>query len=198
MTAVSGGDPTADRIHAATPEPRRAAWARVAIAAAAPLAGVALAYLLWWISDRLVVIGPLDRATFGWLVVVPVWALTPTMAAYAWRALDAEETWLVAAAVGLVIAALAAVLFWLAGAFPDCEFGAQRTPVELILPSVIVGMVIGGGFAATCLVTAAVLRRGRWWSALLVGAGSALALVFVAIMVAAPFMMSAGCQRPPV
>jgi hypothetical protein len=198
LTAVSGGDPTADRIHAATPEPRRAAWARVAIAAAAPLAGVALAYLLWWISDRLVVIGPLDRATFGWLVVVPVWALTPTMAAYAWRALEAEETWFVAAAVGLVIAFLAALLFWLAAAFPDCEFGAVRTPAEWIVPSAIVGLVIGGGFAATCLVTVAVLRGGRWWSALLVGAGSALAVFFLAIIVAAPFVMSGGCQRPPV
>jgi hypothetical protein len=188
----------ATSLDAATPQPHRAAWARVVIAAIAPLAGVALAYLLWWISDRLVVIGPLDRATFGWLVVVPVWALTPTMAAYAWRALEAEETWLVAAAVALIMAALAALLFWLAGAFPDCDFGALRTPAEWILPSVIVGLVIGGGFAATCLVTVAVLRGGRWWSALLVGAGSALTLVLLAIMVAAPLMMSGGCQRPPV
>ena len=185
-------------LDAATPQPRRAAWARVVIAAAAPLAAVALAYLLWWISDRLVVIGPLDRAAFGWLVVVPVWALTPTIAAYAWRALEGEETSLVAAAVGLVIAALAALLFWLAAAFLDCEFGAVRTPAEWILPSVIVGLVIGGGFAATCLLTVAVARRGRWWSALLVGAGSALALVFLAILVAAPFVMSGGCQRPAV
>jgi hypothetical protein len=187
----------ATSLDTATPQRHRAAWARVVIASAAPLAGVALAYLLWWISDRLVVIGPLDRAAFGWLVVVPVWALTPTLAAYAWRALDDEETWLVAAAVGLVIAALAALLLWLAGASPDCEFGPLRTPPEWILPSVIVGLVIGGGFAATCLVTVAVLRRGRWWSALLVGAGSALALVFLTIIVAAPFVMSAGCQRPP-
>jgi hypothetical protein len=33
----------------------------------APLAGAAAAYLLWWISDRLLVIGPFDRAAWGWL-----------------------------------------------------------------------------------------------------------------------------------
>jgi hypothetical protein len=188
----------ADRFNSATAEPRRAAWAGVAIAAAIPLAGVGLAYLLWWISDRLVVIGPLDRATFGWLVVVPVWALTPTLAAYGWRSLEAEETWFAAAAAGFVIAFLAALLFWLAAAFPDCEFGAVRTPAEWIVPSALVGLVIGAGFAAACLVTVAVLRVGRWWSALLVGAGSALAVFFLAIMVVAAFMISGGCQRPPV
>jgi hypothetical protein len=38
------------------------------IGVAASLAAVALVYLVWWISDRLVFIRPVDRATFGWLV----------------------------------------------------------------------------------------------------------------------------------
>ncbi len=171
--------------------------ARVAAAAAVPLGGVALAYLLWWISDRLLYIGPLDRAKFGWLVVVPVWALTPFVAAYLWRALNSRQTAAVAASVGLVIAAAAAVLFWRADAFPDCQFGAVRLPAEWILPSAVVGVVIGAGFAAACLGAMAASRRWRWWVALLVGAGSAFALVFVAILVAAPFVVSGGCQRPP-
>lgn len=176
---------------------RHVAPARLAIAAATPLAGVALAYLLWWISDRLLYIGPFDRATFGWLVVVPVWALTPVVAGYAWRPLNAPQTAAAVAMVGLVITAIATSLLWLASAFPDCEFGAVRSPAEWIVPSVVVGVVIGGGFAAACLGTAAAVRRGRWWSAFLVGAGSAVALVFLAILVAAPFIVSGGCQRPP-
>ena len=168
------------------------------IGVAIPLAGVGLTYLLWWISDRLVVIGPIDRATFGWLVVVPIWALTPTMAAYAWRRFEPEDTWLIAAVVGLVIATLAALLFWLAVAFPDCEFGAVRTSAQSILPSTILGVVIGADFAGTCLGSTALLRSGRRWSSLLVGAGSAFALIFVAILVAG---LSLGigtgiCQRP--
>jgi hypothetical protein len=61
---------------------------------------------------------------------------------------------------------------------------------------VIVGLVIGGGFAAACLGATAVARRAGWWAVLLAGAGSAFALVFVAILVAAPILMSGGCQRP--
>jgi len=175
----------------------QASPAHVAIAAAAPLGGVALAYLLWWISDRLLYIGPLDRAKFGWVVVVPVWALTPVVAAYVWRSLNSRQTAVVAGTVGLVVALFAMVLFWLAIAFLDCQFGAVRSPAESVLPSVIVGVVIGGGFAAACLGAVAVLRRGRWWSALLVGVASAVAFLFLAVLVAAPFIMGGGCLRPP-
>jgi hypothetical protein len=177
-------------------DPRPTTAVQVALAAAAPLAGVALAYGLWWICDRLLYIGPMDRAKFGWLVVVPVWSLTPVLAAPFWRQLNPRQTVAVAAIVGLVLAASAALLFWLAAAAPDCEFGAVRSPAEWVLPSLIIGLVVGGGFAAACLGTTAVARRLRWWAVLLVGAGSAFALVFVAIMVATPFILSGGCQRP--
>jgi hypothetical protein len=61
------GEPTAGR--------------RVWLAIVAPLVVVDVAYLLWAVSDRLLYVGPLDRATFGWLVVVPVWLAAPIAAA---------------------------------------------------------------------------------------------------------------------
>ncbi|MDP9226372.1 MAG: hypothetical protein M3P18_21530 [Actinomycetota bacterium] len=180
-----------------TSVPRQASALRVGIAVMTPLAGVAVAYGLWWISDRLLYIGPLDRAKFGWLVVVPVWSLIPLAAAYAWRPLNPRQSAVVAGVVGLVLTAGAAFTFWLATAFPNCEFGAVRSPAEWTVPSLVLGLVIGAGFAAACLAAAAVARRTRWWSALFVGAVFAFALVFVAILVAAPFLMTGGCQRPP-
>ncbi len=146
--------------------PRPASTVRLAIAALTPLAGVALAYVLWWLSNRLLYIGPLDRATFGWLVVVPIWSLTPVAAAYAWRPLTPRQSAVAAGAIALLLTAVAAVLFWLAAAFPNCEFGAVRSSAEWIVPSLIVGLVIGAGLAAACLVAAAVARRARWWAAL--------------------------------
>ena len=53
--------------------------------AVTPLLVVAVAFVLWWISDRLLYVGPLDRATFGWAVVVPLWAAAPTFAGFSWR-----------------------------------------------------------------------------------------------------------------
>lgn len=69
--------------------------AHLALGVAASLATVALGYALWSVSDRLLYIGPLDRAAFGWAVVVPVWALAPVAAALAWRRLTpAAPRWL--------------------------------------------------------------------------------------------------------
>jgi hypothetical protein len=170
---------------------------RVVAAIGVPLAGVALAYALWFISDRLLYIGPLDRAAFGWLVVIPVWCLTPVLAAVVWHPLGPRLTAAVATVFGLTLSVTAAVLFWLSVASSDCEFGALRSPDEWVWPSLVIGLVIGGGLAAACLGTTAVAQQRRWGTVLLVGAGSALALVFVAILVATPFLMSGGCQRPP-
>lgn len=175
---------------------RPAISVRLAIAILVPLGGAALAYGLWWISDRLLYIGPLDRARFGWLVVVPIWSLTPVAAAFAWRTLDSRQSAVAAGAIGVILAGASGVLFWSASAFPNCEFGAVRTPGDWVIPSVIVGLVIGAGFATACLGATVVARRTRWWAVVLAGAGSAFALVFVAILVAAPFLTSGGCQRP--
>jgi len=74
---------------------------------------------------------------------------------------------------------------------------ALRSPAGWVLPSVVVGLMIGAGFGATCLGAAAVARRANWWVTLLTGVGSALALVFVTTSIAAPLLMGGGCQRPP-
>jgi hypothetical protein len=163
---------------------RQTGTLRLLVALAAPLAGVALAYGLWWISDRLLVIGPLDRAAFGWLVVIPVWSLTPCLTALAWHRLGTRPRRLVATGVGLAMAAAVAVLYWLAVAFPDCQFGAVLSPAEWIAPAAIVGLVVGGGFAAIGLGTTALLCDGQRLVALLAGAGLALALVLLTVMVA--------------
>src|SRR5258705_6666108 len=42
-----------------------------------------LAVAVWFVSDRLVTIGPFDRAKIGWAVVVPLLALAPGAAALA-------------------------------------------------------------------------------------------------------------------
>ena len=83
--------------------------AHLALGVLAPLATVALAYGLWFVSDRLLYIAPLDRAAFGWAVVVPVWALAPVAAAFAWRRLTPRGITMAAAALGLIVGGLAAV-----------------------------------------------------------------------------------------
>ena len=171
--------------------------ARFLPAVAVPLAVAALAYGLWWISDRLVVIGPIDRATFGWAVVIPTWLAVPVAAGFAWRNLDSHDAVIAALVAGTAISGAAALLFWLAAAHPDCL--AVRTPAQWILPSLIVGVVIGTGVAVSCLVSASLARDGHRWRSAVFGAGMQLIMVFVAILGAAAVLLAGpGCQRPPV
>jgi hypothetical protein len=155
---------------------------RLVGAIALPLLILSLACGLWWISDRLVVIGPLDRAAFGWVVVIPVWTAAPVSAGFAWRRLTRSETRIAALGFGLVVSAVSSVLFWQSVAFPECA-NPMRSAAEWIVPALLLGSTIGGGLAACGLLGTAITRSGHPWRAVAVSAGSEFGLIFVAIFV---------------
>ncbi|MHB8958379.1 MAG: hypothetical protein ACYDAN_01980 [Candidatus Limnocylindrales bacterium] len=67
---------------AASPDTNR--LPRFDVATAVPLAVAGLAHALWSVSDRLGYIGPLDKAAFGWAVVIPVDHVNGADTGYAW------------------------------------------------------------------------------------------------------------------
>lgn len=170
---------------------------RLGLGVAIPLAIIALTYGLWWISDRLLYIGPLDRAAFGWAVVLPAWLSAPIAAGLAWRRLTSRSTLVAAVVLGVVVSSVAAFLFWQAVAHPDCEFGAVRLPIDFVLPSLFLGMVIGAGPAVGGLIAVPLVRGGHPWRAAVLSAGTELVLVFVAMLAATAVLLGPGCQRPP-
>jgi hypothetical protein len=159
---------------------------------------MAVAYALWWVSDRLGYIGPLDKAAFGWVVVIPVWIASPVVAGFAWRVLDRRTTLVVAALVGTMIAATAALLLWQAIAFPACETGAVHNPLEMALPSLLFGAAVGGGVGLSGLVSARFAQQGRPIAALVLGAAGEALMVAVAILVVGATLVGPFCQRPSV
>ncbi len=169
---------------------------RVALGVAVPFAVVALAYGLWSLSHRLLYIGPLDRAAFGWAVVIPVWVGVPIASAYVWHRLTPRSSRVAAAVVGASVSSVATVLFWQAVAFPECEFGAVRTAIDWIMPALLVGVVIGAGLVVSGLLATTLVRGGHPWRAVAIGAGTELAFVFGAILVTGVVLLSPGCQRP--
>ncbi len=168
------------------------------VAVAVPLAVAAAAYALWWTSDRLLSVGPLDPATFGWALVAPMWAAAPVAAGFAWSRLTRRRSLHAALVVGTVTTGVGAVLLWQAVADPSCEFGAIRTPVDWVVPALVLGGVIGGGLAASGLLAAKLVRDGNAWRAVVLGAGAGVVTVVVAILVAGATLLGPACQRPPV
>lgn len=168
----------------------------VVVGVAVPLALAALAYLLWSISDRLLQVGPLDRAAFGWVIVLPTWIAAPVAAGFAWRVLDRRTTVAVATLVGTVVAGAAALLLWQAVAFPACETAAIHTSQQVVLPSLLVGIVAGGGLASSGLVSTRFARQGRVVAAVVLGAACQALVIAAAIVVATSLILGPACQRP--
>jgi hypothetical protein len=168
------------------------------LAVAEPLTVVGLAFVLWQMSDRLLYIGPLDRATFGWVVVIPIWAMAPLAAGFAWRHLSPRATRLAAATCALILGGLGAAFFWQAVAFPGCEYGPVRGASGWVLPGLALGAVLGGGFALAGLAACTSVRASRPWRALAVGVVGQVGLLVLAIILTFGLSIGAACQRPPV
>lgn len=167
-------------------------------AIALPLVVLGLAYVLWRISDRLVWIGPFDRATFGWAIVIPVWLSAPIVAGVAWRAMPDSVVRLAAPTVGIALAAASGWLLWKAIAFPGCTYGSNLTPAEMALPAGITGLVLGGGVAAAGLIARNAFRRYAVVPAIGLGVVATVIAFVVTFFVAVAVLMNQGCQRPPV
>jgi hypothetical protein len=160
----------------------RAGTDKVALGIALPLLLAALAYGLWWISDQLIVIGPLDRASFGWIVVIPLWLSTPVVAGFAWRSLGRSQARLAAFIVGACVSAAAALAFWQSIGTPfDCGFGTVTPATDFLPGAVLVGILVGGGLAIDGLLVDRLARAGvrRW--AVVIGVGAEGLLVTVAL-----------------
>jgi hypothetical protein len=124
--------------------------------AAAPVLIVA-SIAVWWISDRLLYIGPFDRAQVGWVVVVPLFLLAPAAAALAARSAGRRTAAAVAAVVatvigGLVVASLSATVTQI-GCTPVSQGEAARHAIPT-------GLAAGLGFLAAVAAGMKMLQRG--------------------------------------
>jgi len=178
----------------------RSGVAGMIVGAAGPLAFFAFLFGLWLASDRLVHVGPLDRGSFFWVVLLPLWCLSPSLAALLWRGrLRPDAARVVAVGVGLVLAVIASAILWIAGTTDQgaCEFGPRTDALGLIAPMGLLGVLIGGGWALNAIGAASVVGGGRLGRG--VALGAALALVHFVIVVVATglvIMLTGGCNRP--
>jgi hypothetical protein len=167
------------------------------VAVAAPLLVIAVSYSLWFVSDRLLYVGPFDRATFGWAVVMPIWLVSPAVAALLWRRLPGPAARASAIVTAVVIGAVAALLLWVAFDPAACETSPRTSAAGLIGPTIFVGLLIGGGWALCGLIGRDVAVAGR--PKLAVAAAVALAIGHLFLVLGAFYFVIVwfgGCNRP--
>ena len=159
-----------------------------------PLALIAAAFFLWWLSNQLVVIGPLDRATFGWLVLVPMLASVPIIGGIFLAQTPLRAHWPVATLVGAVAGFAVAFLFYQSVSMPDCEFGAIRTDAEWLPNAVGFGLAVGAPLSVGLVSVARLWSEHRVGAVLAGLAASAAGYVLLAIVLGLSFQPL--CNRP--
>jgi hypothetical protein len=131
------------------------------------------------------------------LIVVPLWLAAPIAGGFAARRLGLGERRLAAGAAGTLIAVFAAILFSQAAAFPDCQFGTRQDVAILAIPSIVIGAMVGAGFALSALLVGLFVLEQRPWRGIAVGGAVGIAALFVEVaLVSAVLLGSGGCQRP--
>jgi hypothetical protein len=169
-------------------------WLRIGL----PFLAVLIVFGLWSLSDQLIFIGPLDRATFGWGVVIPLWLLLPVAAAAAWSGLDDRPRTGAAVLLGVAVFGSGMAWFWPGLDVPDCQFGALGSATDRLAPVALVAGLIGAGLAGGSIAASSRWEEGRRAAGLAVGVGIQIGAVAVALVLAIVLFSGPVCQRPPV
>ncbi len=139
-------------------------------------------FLAWWISDRLLYIGPFDRAQIGWAVVVPLAALSPGAAALAERhASIARMSRRIAAIVAVGLGT--ALIFGLAATVTQVGCQPVTNPLQVVPNTIPSAVLAGASYWVGYSVPARRVRQGHRFMALLIGAVIWLAIAAAAVMV---------------
>ena len=128
-----------------------------------------LAVAVWFVSDRLVTIGPFDRAKIGWAVVLPLLALAPGAAALAGsRTTSPGLARLVVAGTSIITGLFVVLGLASAITFIDCR--PATGPLEVVPRTLPTAFVFGIGFAISAAAAWGPALHGRRVVALVVGA----------------------------
>jgi hypothetical protein len=154
-----------------------------------------LGWVIWLVSDRLVIIGPFDRAQVEGVVVVPLLALAPGAAALAGRRTGRPRlAGLVVAGVSIGVAVF--VLIELATSITFLECRPVTSPVDVVPRVLAIAIVSGFGFAIPAAAAWGPAQAGRTLLALAVGAIVWMALSILAIGVFVVSFPALSCVPP--
>ena len=155
-----------------------------------------LAVAIWFVSDRLVVIGPFDRAKIAWAVVLPLLALAPGVAALAGSGSTSPGLARLVVAVTSIVTGIV-VVFGLASAITFIDCRPATGPLEVVPRTLPTAFVFGIGFAISAAAAWGTALHGRRLVAVAVGA--AVWIVMAAIGLFAFFVSfpPLSCGAPP-
>lgn len=139
---------------------------------------VAVSLLVWLVADRLVVIGPFDRAQITGAIALPLFLLAPGTLGVAAAQADARRGRLALALVPAALGVLAVAGLMATVAQVGCRPVAG--PADVLAPALPVGLAVALAFGLPALAARRLAGRG---SLVAVASAAALALVGAVVVV---------------
>jgi hypothetical protein len=145
---------------------------------------------VWHVSDRLIFVGPFDRAQVGWAVVMPLLALAPGVAGLAEGREELEESSRLVAnltTLGLGLGATITVLATVT--FASCR--PVTNALEILPQALVTGLLAAATFALPYRISAYLSRQVRPWQAVVSAAALWVLLAALLIFVFSLFLFPA-------
>jgi hypothetical protein len=140
-----------------------------------PIGILALAFAILFFAGQAGSLGPLDFATYQW-IIIGLWVAAPVVGGLLSRGLSDRQITRAAAVLAVLLGlAVAAFFSTAAGTASSCASGAVGSAAAYILGCLGVGAMVGIGAGASELITARLARRGWWLPAVLLGGGLSFA-----------------------
>jgi hypothetical protein len=153
------------------------------------------AFVAWWVSDRLLYIGPFDRAQIGWGVVVPLAALAPWAAALVGRdpsVTRASRHWAVAVSLGLGLA----LILGLAATVAQIGCQPVNSPFAVLPLTIVPALVAGSSYWSAYTVADRIQRRRGAVVALVVSAGLWVGFLLATVLAVTLAFPGVSCAAP--
>jgi hypothetical protein len=138
---------------------------------------VAVSLLVWLVADRLVIIGPFDRAQITGIIALPLFLLAPGTLGVAAAQADARRGRLALALVPVALGVLAVVGLMATVTQVGCRPVAG--PADVLAPALPVGLAVALAFGLPALTARQLADRGS----LVAIAGAAVLAVVGAVVV---------------
>jgi hypothetical protein len=170
---------------------------RVTVAILVPLIMLGAAMMTGLAVNYAGQLGPLNRATISWIVVVPLIVLTPVVAGFLWRSMTRRAMLATALVVAAIAVVTVAAFAWLSIATTECSTARIISNAAAVIPALFIGLGCGVPIVTAGYIVARTSGRAQPMRVVAAGIGGGIVAGLVSLGIAALVLLTLQmCARP--
>jgi hypothetical protein len=170
---------------------------RVTVGILAPIIMLGAALMIGLAVNYAGQIGPLNRATVSWIIVVPLIVLTPVVAGFLWRPMTGRAVLTTALIVAVVAVVTVAAFAWLSIVGAECSTERIISNAGAVMPALLIGLGCGVPIVAAGYVVARTCGAAKEITVVAAGIAGGILAGLISLGIAAFVLLTLQmCARP--